>query len=155
MHARHRVRVSKMLLHAQEDVEEQHADDAEREDRTQVARPCLISSRVDTACAVDALLNLEMLVAAQHSRHVVAQRLVHKREREDQGSEKRDPRPGVRHQNFSGSTSAITKKTVTPTDRISPITFAALTASRPPSRPGPALRTRRPSRRSPRSQSLR
>ena len=62
-HLRNRVRRPEMLLHAQEHVEEQHGDGAEREHRTQVTAPGLVGVRVDPARAVDAALDREMALA--------------------------------------------------------------------------------------------
>src|SRR5262249_24946187 len=72
-------------------------------------------------------------------------RPVHHGERNHQRADEDHAGPGVAHQNRSGKTSATTRYTTTSTDKISPTTFAALTASPPPSRSTPTLRRPRSS----------
>ena len=94
-------------LHAQEGVEEQHADRAEGEHRAQVTAPGLVGLRVDAACAVDDALECQVAGAGDDPVDVVAERLVDQRQcgdqrqQEDSGGANAEPSelPGKRPDN--------------------------------------------------------
>ena len=108
-------RVGQHLLDALQQVDEQHAQHREGEDRPEVLRPALLGARVDAHDPVGAAFDLQVFGARVDTEHVVADGSMKKDEHQCDGAELRGeeaPLEGdgvVSHQKRSGFTRATTR----------------------------------------------
>src|SRR5262249_8365547 len=116
-----------------ERVQEQDRHHRERQHAAGVDRPGLLTVGVDPDRAVDDPFGPGVVAALDHAVHVVAQRSIGHGQGGYQDDDEDDARRRVAHQNFSGFNRATTRNTVSAAARTRPATFAALTASPPPS----------------------
>ena len=121
-----------MCLQTLQGVEEEYTDDRDGQHRPGVDAPRLLTVGVDADRAVDPALDPAVPGAGDHAVHVVAEWLVRRYQRSDQGDDEENSGCRRAHQKRSGNMRAMTRKIVRPAARISPTRLAALIASRHP-----------------------
>ena len=94
---------------AQQEVEAEHADQGERQERTRVDGPALIRLGVDADQPVDATLDPGVLVAGVDAGHVRPEGAVGRRQGDDQEAGLEEAGDSVGHQNLSGKSRAATR----------------------------------------------